>query len=70
MMSTGSLASAWLPHHGEQNHDSTDTDPYCDHDQNDQHHPGKNFAALKAARTDGVGYVYFARNWLNTRWRS
>ncbi len=70
MMSTGSLAPAWLPHHGEHNHVSTDTDPYCDHDQNDQHHPGKNHVALNAARTDCVGYVYVARNWLNTRWRS
>lgn len=54
-MNTGSLASAWSPDHGEQNHDSVDNESYV---------------ALELAHTDGVGRVDSNRNWLNTRWRS
>ncbi len=70
MMSTGSLALAWLPHHGGRHHESTDTDPYCNHDQNDPHHPGNSHYAPKLASADRVGDVYLAGDWLNTRWRS
>ncbi|ORA15337.1 hypothetical protein BST16_09490 [Mycobacterium asiaticum DSM 44297] len=70
MMSTGSLPSAWLPHHGGRKHDSNHIDTYCNHEDHDRNHPGAHGERRDAARPGCVGYVRLADSWLNTRWRS
>jgi len=66
MMSTDSLASALSPHHGGQNHESTDINPYRDHDENGRRNRGIQRHALKAARPDCFRTVRLVhRGWLS-----
>jgi len=53
MMSAGTVAFAWSPHHGEQNHEHTDINAYCDDDPYAQRDSGD----PKPARPDCLGRV-------------
>jgi hypothetical protein len=54
MMSIGTLALAWSPHQGGQDHESTEIAAHYDHDHNDQRNPGDHRNALAQARAERV----------------
>jgi hypothetical protein len=70
MMSADTVALAWLPHHGGQNHECTDIVAYYDHDQHDQRNPGDHRDAPKSARPERVGPVSLVHIRSNARRRS
>ena len=67
MIECRNTALAWLPHHGGQDHESTDIDAYRDDDQYDQRDPGDDRDALKPAGPKCVGRVRPVHIGCNTR---
>lgn len=57
MMSAGTVALAWSPHHGGQDHQHTDIYAYCNDFRYDQRGPGDHRDASERARRDCVGRV-------------
>lgn len=70
MMSAGTVAFAWSPHHGGQNHEHTDINAYCDHQQNDQRDPGDYRDAPQPAHPVCIGRLRPVHSGPNTRRRS
>jgi hypothetical protein len=67
MIESRSVALAWLPHHGGQDHESTDIDTYRDDDQYHQRDPGDHRDSLKLTRPKRVGRVRPVHIGWNTR---
>ncbi|WP_156669562.1 hypothetical protein [Mycobacterium sp. E3339] len=55
MMSAGTVASAWSPHHVGQDHEDTDIDEYSENDQYQQRDPGDHRHALEPPRPNRIG---------------
>lgn len=70
MMNTGTFASAWLPHHGVENHEFTDTSPYGDPARQHRRARGHYRKAVVPTRRPGAGHLCRTGDWLNSRWRS